>query len=184
MSLNSIKRPDRLCSLHHLPIFSAGCANYIYRCRSASACDFPGEVKPARASAKYQYAVTDYSRSFEHNGGVPGIFFKYDLEAISLIIHERTTTLYQFLIRLVGVVGEFAAGTVTMPDSGHRRRMDCRCICPAGVQSGTERNEQGRRRREGSLHVTEREPSRRHQLSWPRIAWSPCNVTGHKLDVP
>ncbi|KAK1924342.1 putative ER to Golgi transport-related protein [Papiliotrema laurentii] len=52
-----------------------------------------------------QYAVTDYSRSFEHNKGVPGIFFKYDLEAMSLTIRERTTSLYQFLLRLVGVIG-------------------------------------------------------------------------------
>jgi len=49
--------------------------------------------------------VTDYSRSFEHNKGVPGIFFKYDLEAMALIIRERTTSLYQFLVRLVGVIG-------------------------------------------------------------------------------
>ncbi|ORY32833.1 ER to Golgi transport-related protein [Naematelia encephala] len=52
-----------------------------------------------------QYAVTDYSRSFEHGRGVPGIFFKYDLEAMALTIRERTTSLYQFLIRLAGVVG-------------------------------------------------------------------------------
>ncbi|OCF74464.1 endoplasmic reticulum-Golgi intermediate compartment protein 2 [Kwoniella mangroviensis CBS 8886] len=52
-----------------------------------------------------QYAVTDYSRSFEHGKGVPGIFFKYDLEAMALTVRERTTSLYQFLIRLVGVIG-------------------------------------------------------------------------------
>ncbi|WVF71351.1 hypothetical protein IAT40_006155 [Kwoniella sp. CBS 6097] len=52
-----------------------------------------------------QYAVTDYSRSFEHGKGIPGIFFKYDLEAMALTVRERTTTLYQFLIRLVGVIG-------------------------------------------------------------------------------
>ncbi|WVR06893.1 hypothetical protein IAU60_003929 [Kwoniella sp. DSM 27419] len=52
-----------------------------------------------------QYAVTDYSRSFEHGKGVPGIFFKFDLEAMALVVRERTTTLYQFLIRLVGVIG-------------------------------------------------------------------------------
>ncbi|CAD6576439.1 MAG: hypothetical protein TREMPRED_001679 [Tremellales sp. Tagirdzhanova-0007] len=52
-----------------------------------------------------QYAVTDYSRNFDHGAGIPGIFFKYDLEAMALTIRERTTTLYQFLIRLVGVVG-------------------------------------------------------------------------------
>lgn len=50
--------------------------------------------------------MTDYSRSFEHGKGVPGIFFKYDLEGMILTIRERTTSLYQFLIRLVGVVGE------------------------------------------------------------------------------
>ncbi|RSH86879.1 uncharacterized protein EHS24_005157 [Apiotrichum porosum] len=37
--------------------------------------------------------------------GIPGIFFKYDLEPMTVTIRERTTTLYQFLIRLVGVVG-------------------------------------------------------------------------------
>ncbi|AFR94458.1 endoplasmic reticulum-Golgi intermediate compartment protein 2 [Cryptococcus neoformans var. grubii H99] len=52
-----------------------------------------------------QYAVTDYSRSFEHGKGVPGLFFKYDLEPMSVVIRERTTSLYQFLIRLAGVVG-------------------------------------------------------------------------------
>lgn len=52
-----------------------------------------------------QYAVTDYSRVVEHGRGVPGIFFKFDLEALSMTVRERTTTLYQFLIRLVGVIG-------------------------------------------------------------------------------
>ncbi len=36
---------------------------------------------------------------------MPGIFFKYDLEAMTLIIRERTTSFYQFLIRLIGVIG-------------------------------------------------------------------------------
>jgi hypothetical protein len=52
-----------------------------------------------------QYAVTDYARSFEHGHGVPGIFFKYDLEGMSLTVREATTSLYQFLIRLAGVIG-------------------------------------------------------------------------------
>jgi len=50
--------------------------------------------------------VTDYSRTVEHGRGVPGIFFKFDLEALSMTVEERTTTLYQFLIRLAGVIGE------------------------------------------------------------------------------
>jgi hypothetical protein len=49
--------------------------------------------------------VTEATRVFDHGRGVPGIFFKYDLEPMSITIRERTTTLYQFLIRLVGVIG-------------------------------------------------------------------------------
>ena len=52
-----------------------------------------------------QYAVTASSRSFEHGKGVPGLFFKYDLDGMALTIRERTTSLYHFLIRLAGVVG-------------------------------------------------------------------------------
>jgi len=58
-----------------------------------------------RKLATSQYAVTEHSRSFEHGGGVPGIFFKFDLEAMSLIIRERTLSFGQFLLRLIGVVG-------------------------------------------------------------------------------
>lgn len=57
------------------------------------------------ALADNQYAVTEATRSFDHGRGVPGIFFKYDLEPVSITIRERTTSLYQFLIRLVGVIG-------------------------------------------------------------------------------
>ncbi|KAG0150495.1 hypothetical protein CROQUDRAFT_652420 [Cronartium quercuum f. sp. fusiforme G11] len=52
-----------------------------------------------------QYSVTDMSRATEHGKGVPGIFFKYDIEPMYLTIRERTTTLVQFLVRLAGIVG-------------------------------------------------------------------------------
>ncbi|MBW0469579.1 hypothetical protein O181_009294 [Austropuccinia psidii MF-1] len=52
-----------------------------------------------------QYSVTDMSRSIEHGSGVPGIFFKYDIEAMHLIVNERATSLIQFLVRLAGMVG-------------------------------------------------------------------------------
>jgi hypothetical protein len=41
--------------------------------------------------------------------GLPGvgIFFKFDLEALGMTIRERTTSLYQFLIRLAGVIGTY-----------------------------------------------------------------------------
>ncbi|KAI9027898.1 endoplasmic reticulum vesicle transporter-domain-containing protein [Hyaloraphidium curvatum] len=38
----------------------------------------------------YQYYVTDHRRSLQHdaNGGIPGIFIKYDLEAVSVDVAE------------------------------------------------------------------------------------------------
>ncbi|KAK9893650.1 DUF1692-domain-containing protein [Cystobasidium minutum MCA 4210] len=52
-----------------------------------------------------QYSVTDMSRETQHGKGVPGIFFKYDIEPMSLTIRERTTSLVDFLVRLAGIVG-------------------------------------------------------------------------------
>lgn len=52
-----------------------------------------------------QYSVTHYERKVTHNVGVPGIFFKFDIEPVRLTIIQRTTTLGQFFIRWVGVVG-------------------------------------------------------------------------------
>lgn len=49
----------------------------------------------------YQYSVTHYTRVLEHNKGIPGIFFKFDLDPMSLSIHQRTTSLLQLLIRYV-----------------------------------------------------------------------------------
>jgi len=53
----------------------------------------------------HQYSVTHYTRVLEHGRGVPGIFFKFDMEPVSLTIHQRTTSLLELLIRCVGVVG-------------------------------------------------------------------------------
>ena len=50
-----------------------------------------------------QYSVTYYTRVLEHNRGTPGIFFKFDMEPMRLTIHQRTTTLAQFLIRCVSL---------------------------------------------------------------------------------
>lgn len=47
---------------------------------------------------------------------MPGIFFKYDIEPMSLTVRERTTTLLQFLIRLAGIVG----GILVCSDFGFR----------------------------------------------------------------
>ncbi|KAN0113791.1 Endoplasmic reticulum vesicle transporter domain containing protein [Russula decolorans] len=51
-----------------------------------------------------QYSVTHYERQVSHQG-VPGIFFKFDIEPVRLTVIQRTTTFGQFFIRWVGVVG-------------------------------------------------------------------------------
>ncbi|KAH9991717.1 endoplasmic reticulum vesicle transporter-domain-containing protein [Russula vinacea] len=51
-----------------------------------------------------QYSVTHYERQVSHQG-VPGIFFKFDIEPVRLTVIQRTTTLGQFFIRWAGVVG-------------------------------------------------------------------------------
>ncbi|GAA5985019.1 hypothetical protein JCM10908_002490 [Rhodotorula pacifica] len=63
-----------------------------------------------------QYSVTEMSRTTEHGRGVPGVFFKYDIEPVSLTVRERTTTLVQFLVRLAGIVG----GILVCSDFGFR----------------------------------------------------------------
>jgi len=68
----------------------------------------PTKYKPARARRgmrTHQYSVTNYVRELEHGVGTPGIFFKFDLDPLSIEVEEKTTTLIQFLIRIVGVVG-------------------------------------------------------------------------------
>ncbi|GAA6064745.1 hypothetical protein JCM10212_001597 [Sporobolomyces blumeae] len=69
-----------------------------------------------RVLPTHQYSVTDMDRVTEHGRGVPGIFFKYDIEPVSLTVRERTTTLVQFLVRLAGIVG----GVLVVSDYGFR----------------------------------------------------------------
>ncbi|KDN39832.1 DUF1692-domain-containing protein [Tilletiaria anomala UBC 951] len=52
-----------------------------------------------------QYSVTDYARVVEHNRGVPGIFIKYDIEPMTMIVRERASSLLNFLVRLASTVG-------------------------------------------------------------------------------
>jgi hypothetical protein len=48
--------------------------------------------------------VTHYERKVSHNVGIPGIFFKFDIEPVRLTIIQRTTTFAQFFIRYVFVL--------------------------------------------------------------------------------
>ncbi|KAF8155282.1 endoplasmic reticulum vesicle transporter-domain-containing protein [Mycena galopus ATCC 62051] len=46
-----------------------------------------------------QYSVTHYTRVLSQHSGTPGIFFKFDLDPMSLTIHQRTSTFLQLVIR-------------------------------------------------------------------------------------
>ena len=43
--------------------------------------------------------------------GIPGIYFKYDLDAIAVHVHEKRRPLGQFFISLCGIVGGIFATT-------------------------------------------------------------------------
>lgn len=60
-----------------------------------------------------QYAVTEQSRHTDNSMAefFPGIFFKYDIEPVSLIITDTRMPFLQFLIRLLGVLGGIVAST-------------------------------------------------------------------------
>ncbi|RHZ67006.1 hypothetical protein Glove_303g103 [Diversispora epigaea] len=55
-----------------------------------------------------QYSVTDYSKIYDASKrqyGIPGIFFKYDIEPISIRITEKSQGFIKFTTRLCGLVG-------------------------------------------------------------------------------
>jgi endoplasmic reticulum-Golgi intermediate compartment protein 2 len=56
-----------------------------------------------------QYAATSQSRDVNQNT-IPGVFFKYDIEPILLIVSERRGSLLALLVRLVNVVSGVVVG--------------------------------------------------------------------------
>jgi hypothetical protein len=52
-----------------------------------------------------QYAVTDFHRTFQEGQAVPGIFFKYDVEPISVSMKEQRESFLHFIVRLCGILG-------------------------------------------------------------------------------
>ena len=55
-----------------------------------------------------QFSVTERNRTINHrrgSHGASGVFFKYDLTAMSVEIEEKRRPFGQFLVRLCGVVG-------------------------------------------------------------------------------
>jgi len=71
-----------------------------------------------------QYSVTEMSRTTEHGKGVPGIFFKFDIEPMALTVRERTSSVVQFLVRLAGILGGIlGASSLALSPSARARKL-------------------------------------------------------------
>lgn len=61
-----------------------------------------------RSLSTNQYSVTERNRTINHrqgSHGVPGIFFKFDMNAMMVEIREQGQPFWKFLVRLCGIVG-------------------------------------------------------------------------------
>lgn len=65
-----------------------------------------------------QYAVTEQSRHTENNAAefFPGIFFKYEIEPVTLIIQDARLPFVKFIVKLLGII----AGIVTSTSIAHK----------------------------------------------------------------
>ncbi|KAF9337899.1 hypothetical protein BG006_001886 [Podila minutissima] len=55
-----------------------------------------------------QYSVSEFRKSFGEDQGVPGLFFKYDFEPMTIMITEESSMgLGHLLVRLAGLVGGY-----------------------------------------------------------------------------
>ena len=57
-----------------------------------------------RTLSTNQYGVTEQSNTVSPTG-IPGIFFKFDIEPVSLYITDSRTPLMSFIVRIVNIVG-------------------------------------------------------------------------------
>ncbi|XP_038560951.1 endoplasmic reticulum-Golgi intermediate compartment protein 2-like [Micropterus salmoides] len=69
----------------------------------------PTKLNTYRVSAEtHQYSVTEQDRVINHaagSHGVSGIFMKYDISSLMVKVSEQHMPLWQFLIRLCGIIG-------------------------------------------------------------------------------
>ena len=69
----------------------------------------PTEVRTYRANVDTcQYAVTERNRTINHakgSHGISGIFVKYDLNSLKIRVREQHQPIWQFLVRLCGIIG-------------------------------------------------------------------------------
>ena len=62
----------------------------------------------------YQYSVKEQAREINHDSnshGVPGIFFKYDMSALKVLVRQDREPFVQFLVRLCAGVGGLVSQT-------------------------------------------------------------------------
>ena len=57
-----------------------------------------------RTLSTNQYAVTEQSQEVSQMA-IPGIFFKFDIEPVSLAITDSRTPLLSFIVRMVNIIG-------------------------------------------------------------------------------
>ncbi|KAG5273071.1 hypothetical protein AALO_G00147330 [Alosa alosa] len=69
----------------------------------------PTKLKTYKISAEtHQYSVTERERVINHaagSHGVSGIFMKYDISSLMVTVTEQHMPLWQFLVRLCGIIG-------------------------------------------------------------------------------
>ncbi|XP_073328399.1 endoplasmic reticulum-Golgi intermediate compartment protein 2-like [Pagrus major] len=69
----------------------------------------PTKLNTYKVSAEtHQYAVTEQDRVINHaagSHGVSGIFMKYDISSLMVKVTEQHMPLWQFLVRLCGIIG-------------------------------------------------------------------------------
>ncbi|KAK6638247.1 hypothetical protein RUM44_008676 [Polyplax serrata] len=56
----------------------------------------------------YQYSVKDYQRPINHvsgSHGIPGIFFKYDMSALKVVVMQERDSPIQFAVKLCATIG-------------------------------------------------------------------------------
>uniref|UniRef100_A0AAR2M4T7 Endoplasmic reticulum-Golgi intermediate compartment protein n=1 Tax=Pygocentrus nattereri TaxID=42514 RepID=A0AAR2M4T7_PYGNA len=69
----------------------------------------PTKLETYKVSADtHQYSVTERERVINHaagSHGVSGIFMKYDVSSLRVLVTEQHMPLWQFLVRLCGIIG-------------------------------------------------------------------------------
>lgn len=72
-------------------------------------------LKQREAVVTNQYSVQEQHRKLDMFGlsatGVPGVYFKFELEALAVHVHEERRSISQFVVRLCGIVGGIFATT-------------------------------------------------------------------------